>query len=223
MLKFRGLDGRHAVLRVALLLLLVPATAMCADTPRAFDLPVQPLDQALERFSIETGWSLMYVGGLTDGMHSRPVHGMLEPQVALQQLLAGSGLELQITAPERVILRQGPAPVAAPSTAAVLDEASARKEFAGLQRQLADAFCDDPLLRPGHYDARLEFTIEADGGLTALQLHAATGSPTIDQRLRQALSTLRVAPSAAALQQPVVLHILRQRSPRDCGGVRSIP
>lgn len=58
----------------------------------AFDIPPQPLSQALVRFSKDTGLQLFYGASIARGINSPGVQGTLSRSAALTRLLAGSGL-----------------------------------------------------------------------------------------------------------------------------------
>lgn len=81
-----------------------------AERPAAFSLPAQPLRNALDAFSRQTGWQIGFPGTLTDGRTSRAVSGTMAPAQALDSLLAGSGVTYRLTGPATATLV--PAPVA---------------------------------------------------------------------------------------------------------------
>ncbi|HMR33031.1 MAG TPA: TonB-dependent siderophore receptor [Geminicoccaceae bacterium] len=59
---------------------------------RAFDIPPQPLAQALMRFGRESGLQLFFDDAMTRGVASAGARGSFTPQQALDRLLAGTGL-----------------------------------------------------------------------------------------------------------------------------------
>lgn len=226
MLTFRGLDGRHAVLCIVLLCAwLAPgqgiARARDAVAEHAFDLPAQPLERALERFSVVSGWSVMYPAALADGRSSRAVAGLMPPARALEQLLAGTGLVAQTVGEGRVVVRasSGVDTAAQAATPALAPEEH-RRRYGQVQQALRRAFCDDPLLAPGDYSAELAFTVAADGRVHAPELLAGSADARRDQRLLQAVAALQLPSAVAALAQPLTLHILPVSDGRDCGTAR---
>ena len=89
-----------------------------------FAIPPQPLADALVSYSRATGVNLVYDGAIARGLRSPGVRGSHSPAAALQQILAGTGLNYSFTDARTVVLT---APLATPraSTAAdglVLDE-----------------------------------------------------------------------------------------------------
>ncbi|WWW35380.1 TonB-dependent receptor plug domain-containing protein [Stenotrophomonas rhizophila] len=76
-----------------------PAMAQ-ANTPRAaavhrFDIPAQPLADALRTYMRQSGVQVAWPAALTEGVRSSAVNGDLDAQQALQQLLRGSGLVMR--------------------------------------------------------------------------------------------------------------------------------
>ncbi|MFT3666178.1 TonB-dependent siderophore receptor [Piscinibacter sp.] len=63
-----------------------------AQTAR-FDIPAQPLADALRQFASQSGVQLVFAQALGADRTSRPVHGTLDALAALRQLLQGTGLE----------------------------------------------------------------------------------------------------------------------------------
>lgn len=225
-LTYRGLYGRHAVLRIVLLWAwLMPCLACARGDDVAFVLPAQPLEQALERFSVASGWSVMYPGALAEGRTSAAVHGAMPPAMALEALLKDTGLAAEMVGNGRVVLRalegaDGPAPVA---HAATLDPAQVRRAFARMQGALREVFCNDPLLAPGDYSARIAFQVDADGRIQHVELLVGSGQVARDQALLQAMPALQLPVAAAALPQPVTLDIRPVPASHDCGRRPSPP
>ncbi|MDQ7248085.1 TonB-dependent siderophore receptor [Dongia sedimenti] len=79
----------------------------------ALEVPAQPLDQAIAAFEAQTGWKVAVDQALLAGKRSSAVRGNLAPEVALRQLLAGTGLDVTVTAPGRVALAQSVTPLPA--------------------------------------------------------------------------------------------------------------
>jgi len=224
-IKWRGLDGRRVVLRIVVLCTaLMPALAWADAHHPVFDLPAQPLDRAIEQFSIGTGWSVMYPGSLADGRYSHAVDGTMPPMQALQALLQGTGLEAVEAGEGRIVLRArvegGPLPTAAPTAG---DEALQRIQFGHVQRALRDVFCGDPLLQPGDYSARIALHLSSTGAVQHAELVEDSGDAHRDRALLAALHALDLPSSVAVLPQPVTLDIRRTPPGRDCGRRRPSP
>ncbi|GAB4121340.1 MAG: TonB-dependent receptor [Rhodothalassiaceae bacterium] len=63
-----------------------------ARPPAEFDIPAQPLDEALIAFSLQAGVSVLVSSDLVRDLRSRPVLGTLETTEALEAMLEGTGL-----------------------------------------------------------------------------------------------------------------------------------
>ncbi|HIE1099748.1 MULTISPECIES: STN domain-containing protein [Stenotrophomonas] len=224
----RGLNGHHAVstwkLAIAAWLLLSFAVAAAArDEVHAYDIPAQPLEQAVERFSVITGWSVMYPGELAAGRSSHPLHARLPPLLALQGLLQDTGIEAELIGEQRVVLRRGALPIVEQAADGDLADAERRRRYGDLQQRLRAAFCDDPDLAPGRYAATLRFRVDSEGQVRDPELLSGSGSVRRDARLLRALQALVLAAEAAALPQPVTLQIRPSSTDHDCGRRSPLP
>jgi len=86
----------------------VPAlaqTAVAASAPR-FDIPAQPLADALRQYTRQSGVQVAYAAGLAQGQRSAAVSGELEAQAALERLLQGSGLRARRTGADAMTLER---------------------------------------------------------------------------------------------------------------------
>jgi iron complex outermembrane recepter protein len=71
---------------------------------RAFDIPPQPLADALVLFGEQSGMHVSAHADLVRGLSSPGASGSMTPEEALGQLLAGTGLGFHLTAPDAVTL-----------------------------------------------------------------------------------------------------------------------
>src|SRR5262245_11456416 len=62
-----------------------------------FDIPAQPLAQALQAFGQQSGAQVAFAPEAVQGRRSSAVSGNLSPAEALEQLLKGTGLEARST------------------------------------------------------------------------------------------------------------------------------
>lgn len=81
------------------------ASAPPAARP-SFDIPAQPLSQALVRFSSASGVQVFANAGLLRGINSPGVSGALTPAAALGRLLSGTGLNFRFTNPSTVAIER---------------------------------------------------------------------------------------------------------------------
>ncbi|MCD9026767.1 TonB-dependent receptor [Luteimonas sp. BDR2-5] len=70
------------------------AAPVQAPAPVRFDIPAQPMPAALQAFSDQSGMQLLYRAEAVGSMMSPAVKGTLDRREALQQMLAGTGLEV---------------------------------------------------------------------------------------------------------------------------------
>lgn len=222
----RGLNGHHAVRtwKVAIAAwLLLSFAAAAQDAVHAYDIPAQPLEQAVERFSVISGWSVMYPGDLAAGRSSHALRASLPPLPALQVLLQDSGIEAEVIGEQRVVLRRGTSSVAEPGVGVDLPDTERRRRYGRLQQRLRAAFCDDPEIAPGGYAATLRFHVDSEGQVHAPELLSGSGSAHRDARLLQAMQGLVLAAEAGALAQPVTLQIRPSGTDHDCGRRAPLP
>jgi len=88
----------------------VHAEAMTEVMTIELRVAAQPLDQALQEFSRQSGMQVIFFSSLTGGMRSPGVTGTYTVCAALEQLLAGSGLSFHLINPRTVGIRKEGAP-----------------------------------------------------------------------------------------------------------------
>ncbi|HEX5775056.1 MAG TPA: TonB-dependent receptor, partial [Caulobacteraceae bacterium] len=105
-LRMGGLAGASAAALLAGLAISQPA--MAQDSVARFDVPQQPLGQALLALGRQARISVAVPQNLVAGRTAPTVEGELTTEVALNQLLAGSGLRAEFFAPDVVrIVQEG--------------------------------------------------------------------------------------------------------------------
>lgn len=198
----------------------LPAWALAADgaaaagSPvlRQFDIPAQPLHEALQTYSLVTGRSLLYDSDAVAGHVSSNVSGRYTAQDALRLMIAGTALTARYTSNEAFVLVPVPAGAhdgvgaAVPVTAdaAVLRE----RYFSYLQTRVVKALCGDPATEPGPYRMALRFRIDAANSIRQLQIHGS-GQPTLAQRVRGLLEGLDLVQAPPAqLRQPITMLVM---------------
>ena len=73
-------------------------------------ITAQPLDEALQEFSRQSGVQVIFFSKLTDAIQSPGVIGKHSVAAALEQLLAGSGLSFRMINARTVEIRKADAP-----------------------------------------------------------------------------------------------------------------
>lgn len=223
---------RTAVLKAALPLALAAVTysaALAAGSGRleTFDLPSQPLVNALEAFSAKTGMFAAYDARLVGGRVSSPVKGEFTPVAALGALLAATGLEADYTADNAFVIVQPSASRQVRGDGRQIGQAglsslnsSERRYSALLQQSVQDALCADARTRQADYRAAIRFRIDARGMLHAVRLLGTTGDPGRDAAIVAATGRTAMAePPPAGMQQPFAIVVL----PRGAGTSADCP
>ncbi len=96
-----------------------PVQTTQADSPKPFNIPAQPLGQALMAFGRQAGFQVAVDTAIVAGRNSPGVTGTMTPEEALRRLLAGTGLAYQFTSTSAVSIEAAP-----PGGAVVLDPIS---------------------------------------------------------------------------------------------------
>lgn len=194
---------------------LMPSTAI-ANRPLIFEIPTQPLADALEQFGARTGLPVIFDAALVQGRRSAAVHGEHEPMQALQWMLEGTGLVAQYARPGRtdavVVLRMPPVEEPEPTPGAASDASLpdvVHRRYDGLmQTRIRETFCTHPLLGRGAYRTAVRFSIDAMGRVQGVRLLDTSGDRTRDAAITKALEGMRLdwAPPST-MAQPVTLVI----------------
>lgn len=230
---------RTAALAVALAECLLMGTVQAADVParalysRAFgaapdtgkasvgrriqvEIPVQPLQAALEAFGAVSGLSGFYSAEITENRLSNAVSGLYTPDAALRLLIKHTGLDVHYTALDAFVLE--PSVSSASASPAVRD--------AGLdgllQMRVREAFCREPLLAHGGPRIAISFRLGSQGRVEAPLLLDTTGDAGRDAAVLAALGSVDLGPvpgKTGVTGSSFVMLILPQRAggARECG------
>lgn len=196
----------------------------CAQTTRAaefvitFDIPAQPLSVALSAYGTATRLQMFVDSDLASGRRSTAIKGVYTAEVALRNLLAGTGLVLQPVGDEGFTL----VPLLSSQDAARTKQMSARfAYYAGaIQDTLKSTLCRYEQTRPGTFRSLIQLWIDAAGKVTTAILLTSTGSERRDTELLSVLDGLTFAPPPVAVPQPVTLLLAPSThgTAENCGG-----
>jgi hypothetical protein len=198
--------------------LLVHAIAFAAEDQantdqspaRSFDIPAQPLEDALYAFDVATGIEVFVDGATVAGRRSVAIKGMFTPLDALRALLAGTGLDARSIGADAVTLYSSQPQITASSL-------TYRDYSALVQTAVVRALCTMPDVRPGSYRVAMQLWLAPTGVVLAASLLSSTGDAERDRRIRDVLAGLPVGRAPPpALPQPVIMVIL-PRAPQDSG------
>lgn len=208
-----------------------------------FDIPAQPLAEALTRYAAIADRPALFASDMTVGRESAPVRRRYAAETALRLLLDGTGLAAEALDSElgrTFLLKPVPVPPAAPR--AGLADLLGAGDYAGLaQACIVQALCADARTRPGRYSAVLRFRADAAGrpGCAAARFHrrcradaaaaaradrvAAADGVTLEDRklLVERVSGLGLMPAVEATG--ISPHTARERLKRfQEGGVQGL-
>ncbi|NUA30690.1 STN domain-containing protein [Cupriavidus basilensis] len=144
----------------------------------AFDLPAQPLKQALAQYDAQTSLSVFFSSELAAGRTSTAVHGTFSPENALRKMLEGTGLSVQAAAADAFVLV--PAPRYADAAVAQPPASAARQYEGAVQSQVYQALCARPALALGDYRLALYVQLNAAGHVAHVRLLDTTGDKARD-------------------------------------------
>jgi len=199
------------------------------SVPMSFDIPAQPLASALDRYGDATGREVLYNPALAQGRSSEAVKGRFEPEMALQLLLAGTGLAARFLKDNSFVLVPAPETAEPPAGSAA---ALTRQYYGVVQARLRDALCRTNGARPGSYRAAVLVWIAPSGTIARFERLGSAGTVELDRSIDDALRHFSVgAPVPAGFAQPVLIVVLPQDQgvtmscgatvlPQAAGGVR---
>lgn len=182
----------------------------------AFDIPAQSLASALEAYSVAAGREVVYNGKLAIGRQSTSIRGVFTPEVALQELLEGTGLSPRYVAADAFMLMPSVPDPRPTNTASPVVVAS---YYGRIQASLKSAFCANSRTQPGDYRAVVSFWIGASGAVSRVELLGSTGDRNLDATIDQTIRGLIVgAPPPQGFAQPVTMMVTPQSSgmTQDC-------
>jgi len=199
-----------------------PAVTLAQDIPDAarthytFDVPAQPLPEALQSYGEITGVAVLIDARLLGGLRSTAVSGRYAPREALQRMLTGTGLAPHFVdngaftlVPAGSADTRDAVPVAAPTNTPSLPERTRQRGARVIQQSLEQALCGTPLTRPGRYRARLRIWLtEPDQRIRAPELLESTGDAARDAAIVTRLRDLPLPGLPADLPQPITLLLL---------------
>jgi len=170
-----------------------------------FEIPAQPITNALDAYSAVTGLEVFYDGALATGRRSNSVRGVLAPDVALRELLAGTGLAARAT-------RKGSFTLVSAAPARVAKTAF-QSYFAAIQAKVAQTLCARAETRPGDVDVVLRIWIASSGTVQQARTVDVSDVGAKDETLAAALRGLPIGEPPTGMPQPVTMAILG----RDAG------
>jgi TonB family protein len=187
-------------------------SAHAADAGRgsaiaSFLIPAESLGQALESYARISGREVLYDSALAEGRRSSFVDGEYAPQVALQILLAGTGLWASFKDTDFFVV--GLAPAVRSAGDAAIDRSLEQKHYYGiLQAGLRTAFCGAQVL-PDSGRIAAKLWIGQAGDVLQVKPLDSTGSEQFDRQVETVLRQVKLgAPPPSDFAQPVTIVVL---------------
>ena len=170
--------------------------------PVAFEIPAQPLQQALEAYSAVTGLDVFYTAVIAERRNSNAAIGAFTPRQAIQIMLAGSGYVARVTVPGALVIvaeRSGPASgMRAP-------DARFDSYFSRMQTRIGELLCDLPDAGDSK-DVLLRIWLSPSGDVA--HVHAdVVGDAETSGSFANVIARARFAPPPPELPQPVTLVV----------------
>lgn len=184
-----------------------------AATTAMFDMPAQPLSQALAAFSEQTGISILVTSDLINNKTAAPVHGRLTPSAALRELLEPTDLTVRRVDESAWTLL----PRAARHTATPPADATASRAYAGaVQHDLARLLCREHADQLGQARVALQLWIGGDGRIQRVHVLDSEHAPRWGAAVREALQGSRMAAPPAGQPAPLTVLLLARDGASPC-------
>lgn len=197
------------------LLFVVDATA--AQERRAtFDIPAQPLADALVAYGAASGIEVFYDGALAIGRRSTAVTGVHPSMVALQTLLRGTGHVARATDHAgTVTIVRAPPNAAAPQ---ITTHDRYEPYFGLLQAKVSEVLCKSDDAKPGDEQIIVSFWFDPAGIVSRVQLLDSEMSRERRLAIASGMQGLHLGSAVpAGLPQPVTMAIYPPSSGEPTG------
>ncbi|WP_161389296.1 hypothetical protein [Croceibacterium xixiisoli] len=212
----------------------LPAQAQNQDQAQlAYDIPEQNLSDALDAFASQSNVSIAFDADVVGRHRSTRLSGNHTPQIALQTLLARSGLRARFTGPHSVIIFDPRLPVApverSVGPSRVTNRPTITLDLAVVEasrmigrrnpgqidqyvqqaaREIQAIFARHPDYREAVFRTRIAVSIAPDGTVSSLTLLRSTGDLERDGRVPSLVVGRTIgAPPPEGLAQPLTFEI----------------
>lgn len=181
-------------------------------SPTQFDIPAQPLADALYAYSSLTGLEILVGGDMLANRRSSAVVGNFPPADALRTLLSGTGLAPRFTGAGAFTLTIAPSDPSYPA-----GRLPRYPEYsAALQVAVTRILCQLHETRPGGYRVAARLWVGRTGEVTRVNLLGTTGESDRDATLAGLFSRVVLSePPPEQLPQPTTVVVLPRH---DAGG-----
>lgn len=182
------------------------AQPLASDAPAPFDIPAQPLADALVAYGAATGLEVFYDGSLAIGRRSAAVKGVFTPIAALQTLLRGTGYVHKTTPYVDTV-----SVVRAPHEPAAAQIATLNRfepYFAVIQSRITEVLCKQDYAKTGDEKIMISLWLDPSGVVSRAQVLGSAPDGERRRSIQSGLQGLHVGQAVpAGLPQPVALVI----------------
>jgi hypothetical protein len=176
-----------------------------------FDLPAQPLENALVDFASKSGMAALIDRDLAQGLFSSPVKGHLTPPDALNILLAGTGLSMRPVGAHAFTVGLVVSEVRPASVPRAMRPAF-ETYFLEVQQAVERALCSNGT-RVGRYRLAFQIWVDGRGGIQASHFLSSTGDVARDAMVTMVLAKTNIAPPPSGLPQPLTIILKASDAP----------
>lgn len=180
----------------------------------SFNIPAQMLTTALDAYSQASGRQLFYDGALALDRQSNAIRGVLSPDAALSDLLAGTGLGARATGPASITIE--PAAYGFVSSSGSAASAGSVPYFANVQGAVIRALCAGEDTRPGLSDTIVRVWVGSSGKVVRAQA-VEPGRRDSLVAYENALRGLALGVPPPTIPQPIVLAVLARHPEQQSG------
>lgn len=181
-----------------------------ATTLIEFNIPAQPLADALNLYSESAGVAILVDRELTNARRSASLKGRFSVREALGLLLSGTGLMAIYSHEDAFTLRRAEVSNSTQDTAQSIKKSQGGGSYASVvQLALEKALCSSEVTRPGSYRIAFQLWIGAHGEVQHSRLLSSSGDVQRDDHLVNVLRGLRVPQAPpTSLSQPLTILVL---------------
>lgn len=228
--KVVALAAAVAVLAICPSLLIGGAAAQPAAQVYHFDIPAQPLVNALAQFATVSGIDIAYRQSLAAGRRSSSIRGEYSAPVALQMLLQGTGLAARFTDARAVIiyepgaadavaprrgassspsLRLDMAEVRAPVMLGTRDRSGHRRYAMAVQSEIRELLRADGAYKGNAFRLEIRIAVDKDGVIREVKLQKPSGEPDWDRHVVATLTGRTLSsPPPEDLSDPLSFEVV---------------
>jgi hypothetical protein len=196
------------------------------DAVAQFDIPAQPLAQALDAYSAITGKEIFYDGAVGPGWRSVDVKGAFTPDDALNLLVSRTEFAVLPSGPGAYALIHAPDKSARAAAAArMTSDGQYARYFAIIQANVRAALCRTAETQPGAERLLFKFWIGPAGVIQRSELTEASRSQARNTALVETLKSLTFdEPPPADMPQPITMVVFPQKraGSATCGRIDAI-